>query len=227
MVTSLRKYMVIDLAILALIGCLVELLGIYLFNAMLTATMITSAVSLLMMLISTTRWGYKGLIIAPLLALATIISGRFFNVHAEFKALYDWKLYLVILISLLSFAVNLLWYKKIDYRQNYKKISTTVGICLLDIVVSQLVLSLAYLAFYGQFLLLGFIVWNAFAFVILIIGAIVLSKQGVIVNIKQNLLERKEELELEKKLEFNFEENEDKENNIEKKEGEFKNGQSS
>lgn len=69
--------MVIDLAILALIGCLVELLGIYLFNAMLTATMITSAVSLLMMLISTTRWGYKGLIIAPLLALATIISGRF------------------------------------------------------------------------------------------------------------------------------------------------------
>lgn len=81
--------------------------------------------------------------------------------------------------------------------------------------------------FYGQFLLLGFIVWNAFAFVILIIGAIVLSKQGVIVNIKQNLLEREEELELEKKLEFNFEENEDKENNIEKKEGEFKNGQSS
>lgn len=62
---------------------------------------------------------------------------------------------------------------------------------------------------------------------ILIIGAIVLSKQGVIVNIKQNLLEREEELELEKKLEFNFEENEDKENNIEKKEGEFKNGQSS
>ena len=85
--------MVIDLITIGVIGTIIEALGIYIFNQMIYATIITSSFSLLVMLIGTTRWGSKGLILAPFLALATIVSGRFFVTNPDLRPNYDWKLY--------------------------------------------------------------------------------------------------------------------------------------
>ena len=48
---SLRKYKIIDLTILCIIGLIVEGLGIYVFNKMINATIISTAVSLLIILV--------------------------------------------------------------------------------------------------------------------------------------------------------------------------------
>lgn len=224
---SLKKYMLIDLLILTVIGCIIEAVGVFTVNKMITATMVASAVSLLMMLIATTRWGWKGLFIAPILAAATIISGRFFNSHENFKALYDWKLYIAIVCSLLSFGVNEIWFRYINYKETFKSFKFILILSAIDIVASQLVLSLMYFALAQQFLLLGFLAWNACSFVLLIIGAVVLRKQNVLVNVKENLLEMKNQPD-DADFRMNLEENEvqDIEDEEEKKEekGDFNDG---
>lgn len=227
---SLKKYMFLDLVILSVIGCIIEAVGIFAFNKMLTATMIASAISLLIMVIAITRWGWKGLFIAPVLAAATIISGRFFNPHETFKALYDWKLYLAIVLSLLSLSVNLIWLKYIDYKETFKKWKYILILCAIDIVVSQLVLSLAYFAFTQQFLLLGFLAWDSCSFVILVIGCFVLKNQNVLVDVKANLIEKQQQQEDDSKFRMNLPEEDNNKlkdkDEMEEEKGDLKNGES-
>ena len=69
---SLKKYMLIDLVLTGIIGVAVEFLGVYVFNRMIYATIIPYAISLLIMMIATTRWGSLGITLVPFLALATV-----------------------------------------------------------------------------------------------------------------------------------------------------------
>ncbi|MBD5390870.1 hypothetical protein HDR67_02570, partial [bacterium] len=71
--------MAIDLVILTIIGCAGEVLGNFVFNKMLIATMIATTLSLLIVFVAIFRWGWRGLLIAPILALATVLSGYFLN----------------------------------------------------------------------------------------------------------------------------------------------------
>lgn len=225
MATSLKKYMCIDLGVLIVIGCAVEVLGIYIFNKMLTAEMITSAFSLLITVVAITRWGWKGLFVTPFLALATLLSGRLMNPHTEFRELYDWKLYVATLFQLLSLSVNFIWYKK--YRseeKTFKTLSSVFLITLLDSAVSLIVLSLVYLACSFRFMILGFLIWNAFAYALLLLGTLILGRQNILVNVKRALIAQKKELEFEKNFKFSLEEEKQTENSLEKK-GDFKDGQ--
>lgn len=212
--------MIIDLIILTIVGCVIEIIGMIAFNKMLYASVMGSACSLLIMLIATTRWQNKGLFIAPFLALATVLSGKFLVGNPAFAVNYDWKLYIAIVLSLLSFGVNFFWFKKFSYKRTFVKEKSKIFLLVfIDIIVSQLVLSLAYLALKHTFQLFGFLAWNSFSFAILAVGAFVLAGQGVLVNVKEDLIESKKQME--ETTSFNFDDLD--EDIFVKKEGELKN----
>lgn len=226
---SLKKYMILDLVILSVIGCIIEAVGIFAFNKMLTARIIASAISLLMMMISITRWGWKGLLIAPVLAAATLISGRFFNPHETFKDLYDWRLYISIVLSLLSLSVNMIWFKYIDYKKTFKNWKYILILCVIDILTSQLVLTLAYWAFAQEFGLLGFLAWNSCSFILLIVGTFILKNQNVLVNVKESLLEKRKQQEDDSNFRMNLPEEDNNEikdiDEIEEEKGDYNDGE--
>lgn len=211
--------MIIDLIIIGVVGCIIEALGIFVFNKMIFASVISSSFSLLIMLLVTTRWGLKGLILAPFLALATVISGRFFIENPDLRPNYGWELYIASTASLLSFAVNHFWFKKKNYRETYRYTSNIFILVLIDIVVSLLTLSIVYLIFKQTFQLLGFVVWNAFSYIVLCVGAFALRGMGVMVDVKQNIIDNNE-IARDEMSSFSFDDEE--EENSKKEEGELK-----
>lgn len=211
--------MTIDLVILTIIGCAVEALGIFVFNKMLIAAIITTSISLLIMMVATFRWGWRGLLISPFLALATTLSGLLINPHVDYRQNYDWKLYLAILAQLLSMSINLLWFKKVkDEQETTSKLQSLFALCAIDSIVSLLALSVVYLMTAFRFQLLAFAVWNAFGYVILFVGSFILSRQGILVNVKKNILSQKHEREEAENFKMALP---DEEENLEEKKGDF------
>lgn len=217
--------MLIDLAILTIVGFLGELLGEYIINISVIATWVTGSISLLVLLVTTTRWGWKGLVPIPFLALAIVISGHFFIRNPNYRENYDWKLYIAIVISFLSMAINLLWMKKIGYKETFKKPLMMLALCSLDYLLVQLSLSLVFWMLTQKFLLLAFLMWNAFSYAILLVGCFVLSRQNILVDIKLSLLEREEERKQENDFKLQFEDVKIEENVDQ--EGVSKNGKNS
>lgn len=202
---SLKKYMFVDLLTSAIIGILVEFLGVFVLNKLIYAMIIPFAISLLIMMVVTTRWGSWGLVIVPVLALSTVLSGRLINPHEQFKLLYDWKLYISLIFSLSTFSLNYLWFKIF----NDKKIKQTMGtlslLGVIDIIISTLMLVLIYYMLTSRNLIMAFPAWGLYGYAILIIGTCILFKQGVLVNVKstlkENYVERIEEEEFHMVLE--------------------------
>jgi len=185
---SLKKYMLIDLIITCCIGVAIEFLGTYVLNKLIYATIIPYAISLLIMMVATTRWGSWGLLVVPLLALSTVLSGRLINPHEQFRALYDWKLYVSLVFSLGVFSFNHFWFKS---RENKKEsMGSFVLLALLDIVVATLMLVLMYYMLSSQNLILALPVWGLYGYAILIIGTCILFKQGVLVDVKKTLMDK-------------------------------------
>lgn len=202
---SLKKYMFVDLLTSAIIGILVEFLGVFVLNKLIYAMIIPFAISLLIMMVVTTRWGSWGLVIVPVLALSTVLSGRLINPHEQFKLLYDWKLYISLIFSLSTFSLNYLWFKIF----NDKKIKQTMGtlslLGVIDIIISTLILVLIYYMLTSRNLIMAFPAWGLYGYAILIIGTCILFKQGVLANVKstlkENYVERIEEEEFHMVLE--------------------------
>ena len=188
---SLKKYMFIDLLTTAIIGILVEFLGVFVLNKLIYATIIPFAISLLIMMVVTTRWGSWGLLLVPVLALSTVLSGRLINPREEFRVLYDWKLYLSIMFALSTFSLNYFWFKK---RKDKKETMGSLSLlAVLDIIAATLMLVLVYYLLTSQDLILAFPIWGLYGYAILIIGTCILNRQNVLVNVKKTLLERQVE----------------------------------
>ena len=187
---SLKKYMLIDLLTTGIIGIVVEFLGVFVFNKMIYATIIPYAISLLVIMISTTRWGSRGLVLIPFISLSTIMSGRFINPNEQFRAVYDLRLYISIIFSLGTFSLNYIWFK----IRREKKIKETMGslviLAIIDIVISTLMLVLVYYLLTSQNLIMAFPVWSIFAYAILILGTCILFNQGVLVDVLENIKNR-------------------------------------
>lgn len=190
---SLRKYMVIDLLISGIIGMGVEFLGVYVFNNMLLAKIIPYAVSMLVVMITTSRWGNKGLIVIPFVALATVLSGRLINPHVDFAKAYDWKLYVSLVLSLYTFSLNHFWFKLRKNRKIKETPGSMMALCFIDIVTSWVVLTMVYFALTSELYILAFPVWGLYGYALLIIGTFLLFRQGVLINVKDNFLRLKEE----------------------------------
>lgn len=191
---KIKKYMLIDLTLLIVIGVIVEAVGMVAFNTMINATLMTTACSLLIMFISITRWNWKGLIVAPFLVLATWIGGRFLNPHQEYKDAYGVAMFISSLVSLLSLSINLLWFKYKNYKETFKSIRYTLLLCFIDILISQLSLSLVFMIFTKQFNFLAFMAWNLFSFVILIVGVMCIRGQTVLVDVEKDMIEKSQEI---------------------------------
>ena len=185
---SLKKYMLIDLLITCCIGVVIEFLGTYVLNKLIYATIIPYAISLLIMMVATTRWGSWGLLIVPLLALSTVLSGRLINPHEQFRTVYDWKLYIALVFSLSTFSLNYLWFKIRDGKK--ETMGSLVLLALIDIVIATLMLVLMYYMLSSQNLIMAFPVWGLYADAILIIGTCILFQQGVLVNVKKSLTDK-------------------------------------
>lgn len=223
---SLKKYMWIDLAMLAVIGFAMELLGVYFLNMLLIAKIVTTVISTLIMFVAVFRWGYKGLILAPILASATIISGLWMNPRVDYRQYYDWRLYIACILQLLSFSVNILWFKWIkDETGTCKKLYSLFGLCAIDGIISILVLSFSYFLISRRFLLYEFLAWDAIGYAVLMIGAFILSRQGTLVNVKKKMEAEKEEKKND--LEEDFKLNLDDTENLDQKEGDLQDGENS
>lgn len=202
----LRKYMLVDLVILTVVGFLGELLGEYIINASVIAAYVTGSISLLVILVTTTRWKWKGLIVTPFLALAIVLSGHFFTRNPNYRINYDWKLFISIFVSFLAMSINLLWFKKISYKETFKKPLMIFVLCTIDYALVQLVLAIVYFILSQKFLFFAFIIWNLFSYAILLLGALVLMKQNVLVDIEASLREKQEEQQHESDFKFNLDE---------------------
>lgn len=202
---SLKKYMFIDLLTSAIIGILVEFLGVFVLNKLIYAMIIPFAISLLIMMVVTTRWGSWGLMIVPVLALSTVLSGRLINPHEQFKLLYDWKLYISLIFSLSTFSLNYLWFKIFKDKKIKQTMGTLSLLGVIDIIISTLMLVLIYYMLTSQNLIMAFPIWGLYGYAILIIGTCILFKQGVLVDVKstlkENYVERIEEEEFRMVLE--------------------------
>lgn len=189
---SLKKYMFIDLLMTGIIGVAVEFLGVFVFNKMIPATIIPFAISLLIMMISTTRWGSRGLILVPFLALSTVLSGKLINPTEALRTCYDWKLYVSLIVSLSTFSLNFCWFDFRKKRNIKESMGSMVGLAILDIVIATIMLVSVYYILTGNpSYILAFPVWGFYGYAMLVIGTCILFTQGVLVNVKQKLLDEK------------------------------------
>ena len=212
---SLKKYMLIDLLITGIIGMIVEFLGVFVFNKMIYATIVPFAISLLIMMISTTRWGSKGLVLVPFLALSTVLSGKFINPTEALKVFYDWKLYVSLLVSLSTFSLNYCWFYIRKKKEIKETMGSMAGLACLDILVSTVMLVLVYYLLTGSMFILAFPVWSLYGYAMLILGTCILFTQGVLVNVKEKIIEEKIQLYEEDDFHMRLDE-EDEDSGVEK-----------
>ena len=191
---SLKKYMLIDLLITGIIGVIVEFLGVFVFNKMIYATIVPYAISLLIMMISTTRWGSYGLVLVPFLALSTVLSGRLINPTVAFRDSYDFKLYISLFVSLSTFSLNYCWFDFRKKRKIKETMGSMAGLACIDIVIATIMLVLVYYLLTGNMFILAFPVWGLYGYAMLILGTCILFTQGVLVNVKQKILDDKIQL---------------------------------
>ncbi len=214
---SIKSYMLIDLAMITVIGCILEGAVTYMSGLVLNAAA-TISISLLIVLLALARWNQWGLVTVPFLAAATIIGGRLSPVP-YFAAAYEWRAYLSIVIGLLFTGLSVIVFKikgtKI-LKDNYM-----VGLYVVaNYIIYNLVQWLTYWAIcniftspegwnmvtyasylgntdgevvtanVANFMMNGFI-YNLFGLLIALVGAFVLKAQGAFGNVVDKLLEDK------------------------------------
>lgn len=206
---SLKKYMLIDLLMTGIIGVIVEFFGVFVFNKMFYATIIPFAISLLIMMISTTRWGSKGLVLVPFLALATVLSGRLINPIETLRSSYDWRLYISLFVSLSTFSLNYYWFSFRKKREIKETMGSMAGLACIDIVIATLLLVLVYYLLTGNMFILAFPIWGLYGYAMLILGTCILFTQGVLVNVKDKMIEEKSQLYEEDDFHMRLDEEED------------------
>ena len=96
MINSVKKYMIVDLVMLAVIGFILEFLCVKFSGTVLYAAP-SVTIALLIAFIAVTRWNLWGLLICPVLALATLGGGSQIEI-SYMSAVYDYKLYISMII---------------------------------------------------------------------------------------------------------------------------------
>ena len=106
---SVLKYMVIDLLVLTVIGCILEGLVSRFIGFLLDAAP-TITFSLLIVFIAVARWKLWGLIPIPFLVMSTILGGHFSEIsyYAAFYSFSNWQLILSMTIGLLAIGLNII-----------------------------------------------------------------------------------------------------------------------
>ncbi|MCR5112900.1 MAG: hypothetical protein K6A63_03060 [Acholeplasmatales bacterium] len=214
---SIKSYMLIDLAMITVIGCILEGAVTYM-SGLVFNSVPTVSISLLIVLLALARWNQWGLLTVPFLAAATIIGGRLSPI-SYFRAAYEWRAYLSIVIGFMFTGLSVIVFKKKGtkmLKENY--------MIALYVIANYIIYNVAQLLIYNllcnifnspegwnlvtytsyanstdgeqittnisRFMVNGF-GYNLFGLIIGIVGGIVLRAQGAFGNVAEKLLEDK------------------------------------
>lgn len=224
---SIVKYMVIDLLVLTIIGCLLEGLVSRFIGLLLDAAP-TITFSLLIVFIAVTRWKLWGLLPIPFLVLSTILGGHFGEIpyYAAFYDFKSWQLILSMMLGLAAVGLNVIVFRKGKTNEIMKSIWKMLLILVIDYILYcgiQFVLYRLFttgglrgpadipFAYYvkndaGQRVeevknLASYVeygfMYNLFGLAVGVIGSLVLRSQGVLNNAVEKLIDDKKQREAE------------------------------
>ena len=224
----MKTYMVFDLFILTAIGFVLEVFAIK-FGAVVFNGTPLSAFSLLVVFVAVVRWNWWGLLTVPFMALATILGGINIDYYYYYRMVYDWRLFLSLVLGLSVIGFNSIIFKKFKTKRILNNLGLFLSIIVLDYVLMWLVQAGSYaLMTIGagdmtvvvqvgestkEYSIRWFaesgIVYNLFGLAVLVIGSFILRSQGVLVNAKEKLIDDKKNAELDRQFEkFSIEESE-------------------
>jgi len=219
--------MAFDLLTITIVGFILEVLCVKFGSTVFYGTPFI-CISFLMVFIAVVRWNLYGLIIAPILVLATIVGGRWSELP-YLAAVYDYRIYISVLIGLLSIGLNVIIFKKYGTAKitvSWYKIVIMIIInylifSLIQVVVYRLLsahtlmhngkimyeyinkddeIKVYNLCRYGES---GF-VYDLFGLIVGIVGTLILRSQGVVCNALQKSIEDRKNAELDRLDRENF-----------------------
>ncbi|MCR5349995.1 MAG: hypothetical protein K6E20_03285 [Acholeplasmatales bacterium] len=219
--------MIFDLATLLIVGFILEIICVKFGTTVFFGTPFM-CITFLITFIAVVRWNLWGLMIVPLLALATIIGGRWSELP-YLAHVYDYKAYISIVLGLSTIGINSIFFIKFGTDKITVSFLKIVGLLLLDYVTFTIIQFISYrlmtshsllesgkiiyeytnkndvtksynLCNYGEN---GF-VYNLFALIAGIVGTLVLRSQGVVCNAKQKSVEDRKNAELDRLDRENF-----------------------
>ncbi len=214
--------MAFDLTILTIIGFAIEIFLIK-FGASVLIGAPFMGITLLIVFLSVVRWNLWGLITAPIMAGAVWLGGIWIDIP-YLRAVYDWRVYISLVIGLMSVGLNVILFKKFGTKKVLNDSWITVLVVVITYAIVCGVQTLIYslitypdaqnmiyyfnsknydLRYYGA---MG-IVYNLLGLVIAVVGSLIFRSQGVLCNAKQKLLDDKKNAELDKEFDkFKIEE---------------------
>lgn len=217
---SLRKYMLIDLGMLIVLGCFLEGFVTKISGFVLKSSP-TMTFSLLITFVAVMRWNLKGLVVIPFFVAANWLGGTL-NDLPYFAAVYDWKVALASCIAMCTIGLNVIFFKKYGTKKVMLNILAVIGLIIMDYILYTGAFKILYriftsgnpfvvasIPFEGSFYnsdldemetltvnLCLYVeqmgVYNIFSLVVAYIGVFVLRSQGVVNNVVDKLVEDRE-----------------------------------
>lgn len=212
---SIWQYLIIDLLFLSIVGAILDGVVSSMAGLVLNAVP-TAAISLLIMFLCVTRWNLYGLLVAPILALGTLIGGHFSPV-VYFSATYDWRVYIAIVIAMMTFGLNVIVFKKLTTKKAVSNNWLLIVMMIVDYLIFNLVLIFVYRLLssgnpfkMGEILFQytdytgdepkqavknlcyyidGSFIYNLFGLGVLVVGGFILRSQGAMNNAIQKLVD--------------------------------------
>lgn len=228
------KYMTFDLVVLTVIGFILEVLSIKFGGEVLDGAP-TAFITLLIMFIAIVRWNAWGMVVAPFLALATLLGGKWSG-YDYLSKVYDWRIYISTVAGLLSFGVDAIIFKKKGTREIVSSAWLLLILLMNSILFLVIQIGLYRLLTSGDLIHMGEIIFESryddvgevnlcaygesglvfdlLGIAVLYIGTYILRSQGVICNAIDRLVEDKKNAELNRlDTQFTISEAEDSEKN--------------
>lgn len=219
---SVRNYMIKDLILLSIIGFVLEFLCTK-FASLAIASTVTMSFSFFIVFVAVVRWNCYGLLTIPILVAATILGGRFTDVH-YLRPAYDWHVYVATSIALTTIGLDVIPFKIFGTKKTVSNVWILVLMIFVNFFVANLVQLFVYRICCGnitgnvipssythydselgenvtvtinlcKYIESG-LVYNLFGLAIAVIGVLVLRSQGAVSNVVEKLIDDKKEMEL-------------------------------
>lgn len=205
---TIKKYMIIDLAMLIVFGSIVEAIALFVIPRMFNNAFPFFCVSLLICVLAIARWGWKGIVVIPIMSFVSVLFGKLWastansdSIH-ELAKYYGWRVFLTNMISF-SVSASIILVKKLLKKKETlsdRAVTIVVTICMIlaCYVLQVLAFSLVTLAAPKNYIGV-FAINDLPAFMVTLVFVVVLRHQGMFVDAKQDLINKKEEAEMENK----------------------------
>lgn len=206
---SLKKYMLIDLLILAIVGAVLEGVGTWACFYAFVGSTPTTIFSLLILFMALTRWRWYGLLTIPILAFGNLMGALSLDTGSieGYKDMFNLQYFLSNLLGLCSSFWIVLVQKKVGTKVSINNTGILVGLLVGMFISYETVRIVSYWVIGGRDM--GIVNANfvdIISLVMLIIGCLIIRLQGSLVDVKNKILEdNKERQERQKEHLITFE----------------------